>query len=32
MINRTSTGNYGSGNMAGSFVTYHNFIEFRKMA
>ena len=32
MINRTSTGNYGSGNLAGSFVTYHNYIEFRKMA
>lgn len=32
MINRTSTGNFGSGNLAGSFVTYHNFVEFRKMA
>lgn len=32
MINKTSTGNFGSGNMAGSFITYHNFIEFRKMA
>ena len=32
MINRTSTGNYGSGNLAGSFVTYHNFVEFKKMA
>ena len=32
MINRTSTGHYGSGNLAGSFVTYHNFVEFKKMA
>jgi hypothetical protein len=32
MINRTSTGNYGSGNLAGSFITYHNFVEFKKMA
>ena len=32
MINRTSTGHYGSGNLVGSFVTYHNFIEFKKMA
>ena len=32
MINRTSTGNYGSGNLAGSFVTFHNFVEFKKMA
>lgn len=32
MINRTSTGNFGSGNLAGSFVTYHNFVEFKKMA
>ena len=32
MINRTSTGHFGTGNLAGSFVTYHNFIEFRKMA
>ena len=23
---------FGSGNMAGSFITYHNFVEFRKMA
>ena len=32
MINRTSTGNFGSGNLAGSFITYHNFVEFKKMA
>lgn len=32
MINRTSTGNFGSGNLVGSFVTYHNFVEFKKMA
>ena len=32
MINRTSTGYYGSGNLAGSFITYHNFVEFKKMA
>lgn len=32
MVNRTSTGNYGSGNLAGSFITYHNFVEFKKMA
>ena len=32
MINRTSSGMFGSGNMAGSFITYHNFVEFRKMA
>ena len=32
MINRTSTGHYGSGNLAGSFITYHNFVEFKKMA
>lgn len=32
MVNRTSTGHFGSGNLSGSFVTYHNFIEFRKMA
>lgn len=32
MINRTSTGHFGSGNLAGSFITYHNFVEFKKMA
>lgn len=31
MINRTSTGHYGSGNLAGSFITFHNFVEFKKM-
>lgn len=32
MINRTSNGHYGSGNLAGSFITFHNFVEFKKMA
>lgn len=32
MINRTSSGQYGSGNLAGSFITFHNFVEFKKMA
>lgn len=32
MINRTSSGQFGSGNLAGSFITYHNFVEFKKMA
>ena len=32
MINRTSSGTFGSGNLSGSFITYHNFVEFRKMA
>ena len=32
MINRTSSGHYGSGNLAGSFITFHNYVEFKKMA
>lgn len=32
MINRTSNGHFGSGNLTGTFTTYHNFIEFKKMA
>lgn len=32
MINRTSSGAWGSGNLAGSFITFHNFVEFKKMA
>lgn len=32
MINRSSNNLMGSGNLSGSFITYHNFVEFRKMA
>lgn len=32
MVNRTQTGYHGSGNLAGSFITYHNFTEFKSMA